>query len=689
MKKLFMFLCVTLAGLMLVFLSGCEKSSDASEYGVIGIEIISPVEGDSAVVGSEVNVTTKLTGYTYEYYQINYYFGDNEIPAAIYSKAQLAALSETQQENAEYSYNVSTIGLTEGDFDLRVEAVSTDMRVESAFVPVRLVMPTSDDTTLDMTITSPAENTEFKIGDIIEVQVTLDGNLTLFETLEAFVGNSTTPLYSSNTADETKTFSFPTEDYGTGVYSLRLELTMKDESVKIRTLSFSLIEYIPTFTTALGAAGYSLKSVIQTYDGGYLAVSSGNAGTRVVKYSKEEGSVEWSTDIPASTGIAESVCEDTEYDKGYVLAGWRNNGTDKDTWVRKINQTNGALIWNKTYGYFGVDDGATVIKKSVDDGYIVGGYTYNIWGTDSLIFSGDVNTVRTTWETGYDVRVLKVYSNGNEIWGYNVGYVGQKMWQDISLHKLDDYLWVRKMGDQMITDLIVKDDGNYLVTGWNNWRLYYEDGTDKKDMFFAEIDNFGQFVSTMTWSRMGSGDFGNMGSADDPYGTILNISLLGANHIGDYAEEEASYGFVTSQGGLGGEVVMVGETNQTDTKARLQDAWVVEFTISGDEDGAIWEYSFGETAKNDKASGIDKTKDGGYIVTGYSTGSGTDTWLFKLDAQMNPVWSKNLGVTGDDQGVKVLQTKDGGYIIGSNVGTGTGVQSKLIKVNKTGDQPAK
>ncbi len=550
-----------------------------------------------------------------------------------------------------------------------------------------------------MNIVSPSPNLEFNIGEPITIEIEIIGDLTLFGKLEAYVTGESVPFYVSNTADVSKIFSLETTSYGAGSYNFSIVLTTKSGTIQTKSLGFSLVEYIPTFTTALGTAGYELKSLIETYDNGYLAVSSGDVlGTRVIKYDKE-GVVQWSTDIPASEGIAESVCEDTEYDKGYVLAGWRNNGTDKDTWVRKINQTDGGLIWNKTYGYgmlthgYAIDDGATVIKKSIDDGYVVGGFTYNIWGTDSLVFDyplgEDYGTVRTTWETGYDVRMLKVYSNGNEVWGYHVGYVGQKMWQDISLHKLDDVLWVCKMGDQMITDLIVKDDGNYLVTGWNNWRLYYEDGTDKKDMFFAEIDNFGQFVSTMTWSRMGSGDFGNMASADDPYGTILNISLIGANHIGDYAEEEASYGFVTSQGGLGGEVVMAGEINQTDTKARLQDAWVVEFTISGDEDGAIWEYSFGETAKNDKALGIDKTKDGGYIVTGYSTGSGTDTWLFKLDAQMNPVWSKNLGVTGDDQGVKVLQTKDGGYIIGSNVGSGTGAQAKLIKVNKTGDQPAK
>ncbi len=693
MKKLFMILSASLIMLSLLAISGCDKSSNADEYGVIGVEILSPAAGDSVTVGGEITVRTKLTGFTFEYYQVNYYFGENEVPASVYTSSQLATLAETQEKDAEFDFEVSTVGLDSGSVDLIVEVVSKDLETETASTSVMLVMPTSDDSTLDMVIAQPAESTEFRIGDVIEVVVNLDGNLTLFDNLSAYLGTSTSAVYSSNTADITKTFDFSTEDFAAGMYSLKIELNMKDGSVKSKTLNFSLVEYIPTFSIDGASDGYQLKSLIQTYDNGYLAVSAYSptpttGGTRVVKYDSE-GAVQWTQNIPGTVGYAESVCEDTEYDKGYVLAGWRQNGGDKDTWIRKIDLTAGNLIWNKTYGYPGVDDGATVIKKTVDDGYIIGGYTLNIYGTDSLIFNGPENTVRTTWETGYDVRMLKIYSNGNEIWGYNVAYVGQKMWQDITLHKLEDYLWVRKMGDQMITDLIAKDDGNFYITGWNNWRLYYEDGTDKKDMFFAEVDIFGGYVSGMTWARMGSGDTGNLADENDPMAGILNTSIVGANHIGDYAEEEISYGFVQSQGGFGGQVVMAGETYQADSKAKLNDAWIVEFGINGDEDGAFWEYSFGETAKNDKAYGIDQTKDGGYIVTGYTTGTDQDTWLYKLDTQLSLLWSKNLGITGNDSGAKVIQTRDGGFIIGGNVGSGATARTKLIKVNKTGDQTVK
>ncbi len=294
----------------------------------------------------------------------------------------------------------------------------------------------------------------------------------------------------------------------------------------------------------------------------------------------------------------------------------------------------------------------------------------------------------STWETGYDVRLLKIYSNGNEVWGHNLKYISHKMWNDISLHKDTGGMWIRKMGDQMVTDIIVKDDGRFYITGWNNNRLYFNDGTDKKDMFFIEADEFGGYVNTMTWSRMGGYDLGNMASeTDNPYPGMINTALIGANTLGDYTEDEIGYGIVESHGGYGGDVVMAGETHQTDSKAKLHDAWVVEFKINGDEDGALWENAFGAVEKNDKVFSIDRTRDGGYILTGFtteSTGTNRDTWLFKLDGMLKPVWSVNHGVTGDDFGYKVLQTSDGGFIIGGNTGTGAAIRSKLIKVNKTG-----
>ncbi|MCK5760544.1 MAG: hypothetical protein KAH33_04570 [Candidatus Delongbacteria bacterium] len=696
MKKLTAFFLLALLSLTMLVQTGCDSSreDDESASVVIGIEVSSPTDNTNFIIGAPILVTAKLTGYTSDYSEVNYYFGNAETtPITTFDKDQLDSLASVQEQDAEFQWAVSTKNLSGTEANLIVEAVGNNLSNEAVTIPLTLTTPAA----LNFTILSPAQNQEFNIGDRITFEVEMHGELSLFDEFNAYIGSSTSPFYSSNTAESVITFDLATDDLYEAAYLLKFELTTKDEEVTSQNFSFSLIEYIPTFE-ALGTAGYELKSIIQTYDNGYLTVASNPAsGTIVTKYNKE-GVELWNTtstgnSIPASIGIAESICEDTEYDKGYVIAGWIQNGGVKDTWVRKINQTDGGLIWNKHYGFDWCDDGATVIKKSIDDGYIVGGYTLNPYGTDSLIIDYEIDglpaTVRTTWETGYDGRLLKIYSNGNEVWGHNVAYVGHKMWHDITLHKLDDVLWVRKMGDQYITDLVAKEDGNYMVTGWNNWKLYYTVGIEKKDMFFAEYDVFGGYVSSLTWSRISAFDAENFAGDDDPYAGILNVEIVNANHIGDLTEDEIGNSLVESQGGWGGQVVMAGETHQTDAKAKLDDAWIAEFGINADEDGALWEYSFGEAGANanDKAYGIDQTKDGGYIITGYNTGSdlSTDTWLFKLDAKLSLVWSKTISTAGDDTGVKVVQTKDGGFVIGGNVGN----RARIIKVDKAGDSTAK
>jgi len=282
MKKLFMILSASLIMLSLLIISGCEKSSNAdTNPGEIGIEILTIGGGsatddipDSVTVGGTILLRTKLTGFTFEYYQVNCYFGESDVPASVFSNSELQELALTQEKDAEFDFNVSTLGLDSGVVDLVVEAVSKDLETATASTSVMLVMPTSDDSTLDMVIAQPAESSEFRIGDAIEVTVNLDGNLTLFDNLSAYIGTSTTAIFSSNTADLTKTFDFSTEDFAAGVYSVRVELTLKDETVKTRTLNFSLVEYIPTFTINGASDGYQIKSLIQTYDNGYLAVSA-------------------------------------------------------------------------------------------------------------------------------------------------------------------------------------------------------------------------------------------------------------------------------------------------------------------------------------------------------------------------------------------------------------------------------
>ena len=79
-------------------------------------------------------------------------------------------------------------------------------------------------------------------------------------------------------------------------------------------------------------------------------------------------------------------------------------------------------------------------------------------------------------------------------------------------------------------------------------------------------------------------------------------------------------------------------------------------------------------SKNESASSVLKTQDGGYAVFGYTqsidgdvvstkTTIQYDFWLLKFDAHDNLEWQKTYGGSNDEKGYKIIQTQDGGFAV--------------------------
>jgi hypothetical protein len=115
-----------------------------------------------------------------------------------------------------------------------------------------------------------------------------------------------------------------------------------------------------------------------------------------------------------------------------------------------------------------------------------------------------------------------------------------------------------------------------------------------------------------------------------------------------------------------------------------EDFWIVKM----DKNGKIkWKKCYGGSA-NEEVLSIQQTSDNGYIICGGSQSNDgdltnknkgwEDIWILKINSTGSKMWSKDIGGSGFDEASNVKQTKDGGYIV-----TGfTNSQDQDIKINK-------
>lgn len=130
-----------------------------------------------------------------------------------------------------------------------------------------------------------------------------------------------------------------------------------------------------------------------------------------------------------------------------------------------------------------------------------------------------------------------------------------------------------------------------------------------------------------------------------------------------------------------------------------QDYWIVKLDESGN---TVWKKCFGGTLY-DYPADIKQTKDGGYIIAGYTysnngdvTGNhgNYDCWIVKIDAKANIQWQKCFGGSAYDAGFSIVQTGDGNYIVagctlsknGDVVGNHGGYDYWVLKLDVAGNK---
>ncbi len=269
------------------------------------------------------------------------------------------------------------------------------------------------------------------------------------------------------------------------------------------------------------------------------------------------------------------------------------------------------IQWQKTIG--GANgDWLHSIHQLGDGGYILGGYSVSNISGDKADDSHGLD----------DMWILKLDANGSIIWQKTIG--GSEI-------------------DQLST-LNETSDNGYIMGGYSESNISgdkTEDNSGLSDYWVIKLDS----VGNIEWQ----------------------------NTIGGHGYDVLSEVQETSDGGyiLGGRSESPMSGDKTEISQGSSDYWVVKLDITG---AIQWQNTIGGN-DYDFFTLLQQTSDDGYIVGGFTksniSGDKTenshgkeDFWILKLDTIGNIQWQKTIGGSEYDRLNTLIQTADGGYILG-------------------------
>lgn len=270
-----------------------------------------------------------------------------------------------------------------------------------------------------------------------------------------------------------------------------------------------------------------------------------------------------------------------------------------------------------------------------------------------------------------------------------------------------DTLWTKVIGGantDWIYDVQETDDDAIILTGWTDI------GNSNRVPFLVKLDSFGSLLWTKTYGRTAmflDYSFAVQQTSDDGFiitgftddsnlpGGGIAIYLVKTNAFGDTLwtkvynnGNSGDYGYDVKQTKDGG-FIITGFTSSSG--AGLQDVFLIKTNSVGD---ISWSKTYGG-GSYDRGNRVIQTEDDGYLVMAstesFSTDS-TDLALIKTDSSGSVIWAKSYGGVGADSGYEqfgqgeIRQTDDGGFVIltrSTSFGNDTN-DVYLVKVSNSG-----
>lgn len=366
-------------------------------------------------------------------------------------------------------------------------------------------------------------------------------------------------------------------------------------------------------------------------------------------------------------------------DYGFILGGSslsENTGNkntssngDLDFWIWKMDE-HGEPDWQKSYGGTGTDL-LRSIRVTRDGGFILAGISNSPISFDK----------KEECRGGHDFWIIKLDAAGGEIWQRTIG----------------------GKGDDDLTCLIPTSDGGYLVGGSSNSDISKELNVhqEKKENSRGDMDfwiiklnsegveewqktyggTYTDLLKSMVTTKDGGyllGGYSNSGESGEKsqvnYGNggdywVLKIDKKGSiewqNTIGGDLDDQLQVVISTYDGGylVGGTSLSSTSNNKNRTNGKGSDFWILKL----DQLGTVeWQetYDFGE---GDILTSLVENEDHTYLIGGYSIfgedEKGGDYIALKISEKGEYIWDRNLGSDGDDVLQKLIETRDGGYLL--------------------------
>lgn len=311
-------------------------------------------------------------------------------------------------------------------------------------------------------------------------------------------------------------------------------------------------------------------------------------------------------------------------DGGYIFLGYTSSAVSgditeankgvNDTWIVKVDAI-GKITWQRRLGGSSTESDG-FIQQTADGGYIAA-------VTTASSANGDITG---TNKGSTDIWIIKLTATGAISWQQLYG--GSRAETAVAIRQTTDNGYI------LLASSASSANGN--VTGTNNGST-----TASTDLWIVKLTASG----AISWQRLYGGTLYETGSdiKQTSDGGYIVLAYIQSSVTG----------------------------NVTGTNKGALDAWILKLNASG---AITWQQLYGGNS-SETMQCITQTSDGGYIMSGNTSSSangnvsGTnkgsnDIWIVKMNANGAISWQQLYGGSGLETCQMVLQTSDGGYIVG-------------------------